>query len=443
MSMVKEAALSRADVERLAAAEPEWLRTRRLTAWDLYESTPLPGPKDEAWRRTDLKSLDLDSVKLPRSHGGVKDPATLPEFLRRVVSAGKAPGSVLLQWDGSTIYSRLAPALAARGVIFTDIQTAAREHGDLLQKYLLTDCVKPGESKFTALHAAVLSGGVFLYVPRGVTITEPLEFALWAEQPGTGVFNHTLVVAEEGASITLVERWGSANPNGEPPLHSGIVEVFAGPGAQVRFGGVQNWAGNLNSFTVRRALVERDARVDWTLGEFGGALTRAEVTSQVTGQGADSNVFLVFFGSGEQHLDVQTGMVHKSGAGHSTSDIQARGVLTDNARAVYRGLGEIQPGAKACKTFQREQTLVLSENARADAIPSLIIDEFDVEQAGHAATTGQVDREQLFYLMSRGIPRKEALKLIVTGFFAPLIDRLPVESLKADLQELIERRMEA
>ncbi len=441
MNTVKETAISLADVERLAATDPDWLRSLRFKAWTLYEATPLPGPKDEAWRHTDLTSVDLAAIQAVQPHAAVSNPASLPGPLQHVALGDQAPASVLLQWDGSTVYSRLDPALATQGVILTDIQTAAREHADLIRPYLLTDCVQAGESKFTALHAALLSGGLFLYVPRNVVIEAPVEFAIHVEQSGAGIFNHTLVVAEAGAAVTLVER--SSSMAGVKGLHSGIVEVFAQPGAQVRFGSVQNWEGGIRSFTVRRALVERDARVDWTLGEFGGRLTRAELTSRMKGQGADSNAFVVYFGSGEQHLDVSTGMVHEPGADHSTSDVRAHGVLNGKARSVYRGLGQIRAGARACRTFQRQQTLLLSDEARSDSIPGLLIDEYDVEQAGHAATTGQVDREHLFYLMSRGIPEREALRLIVTGFFAPLMERIPVPALRAELAELIEHRLQS
>jgi len=439
MNTVKEGTLTRAAVERLAAGEPEWLQSLRIAAWERYESTSLPDPKDEAWRRTDLSRLDLDTLRPTEPRSVVADPAALPETLRLVVTGDKPPATVSLQWDGSLVYRRMDPGLAAQGVVFTDLQTAAREHGDLLKKYLFT-AVRADESKFTALHAALLSGGVFLYVPKGVVVEEPIEFALYGEQPGAGLFNHTLVVAETGAAVTLVERWSSAAA-GERGLQSGVVEIIARPGSQVRFGSIQNFATSLDSFTVRRAVVERDARVDWTLGEFGGSLTRAELTSLVSGPGADSNIFMVFFGDGRQHLDVSAGMVHKAGADHSTSDIQVRGVLNGKARSVYRGLGQIEAGARACKTFQRQQTLVLSEGARSDAIPGLIIDEYDVEQAGHAATVGQVDREQLFYLMSRGISKQEALKLIVDGFFQPVLQRIPVESLRAELPGLVQRKM--
>lgn len=452
MSMVNETAapaLSRATIERLAQGEPGWLRTRRLAAWELYESMALPDPKDEAWRRTDLSRLNLEAVRPADPRLVVSDPSQLPEALRGVVAGDKVSASVILQWDGSAVYQRRSLELAQQGVIFTDIQTAAREHGELLRKYLLAEVVKAGESKFTALHTALMSGGVFLYVPRGVVIEEPLEFALYADQPGAGIFNHTLVVTEPGAAVTLVERWVSAdtaaaNTVAAAPragFHSGIVEIIAKDGSQVRFGSLQNWATSLDSFTVRRAVVEADAKVDWTLGEFGGGLTRAELNSEIVGQGADSNIFMVFFGNGHQRLDVTAGMVHRAGAHHSTSDIQSRGVLSGKARSVYRGLGQIQSGARACKTFQRQQSLVLSEGARSDVIPSLLINEHDVEQAGHAATVGQVDREHLFYLMSRGIPRDQALRLIVDGFFQPILERIPVESLRTELPRLIKRKM--
>lgn len=435
-------------VEEIARlnGEPAWLLDRRLAAWEAFGQMDLPSQKEEAWRRTNLTGLDLAGFvpyhpETPATDGLER----LPAALRRVregwgLEGAEAPAGLaeaaMLQHNSSVVARRESPRLASRGVIFADLHEAARRYPDLLARHLLVDGAEMTH-KLTALHGVLMSGGAFLYVPAGVKVTEPLEAVSFYDAPRFGAFNHTLVVAEAGAEVTLVERFLSPEA-AEQALHSGMVEVWAGEGARVTYVGLQRWGSRVFSFSARRAHVAAGARVDWVTGEFGGALTRVDQECRLEGHGAGSDSITVYFGGGRQHMDIGVGMVHQ--APGTRSEILARGAVGGQARAVYRGLGHIMRGARQAVTSQRNQSIMLSEASRSDAIPSLLIDEDEV-QAGHAVAAGRVDAEQIFYLQSRGIPEAEAQRMIVTGFFQPLVDRVPLGTVRQELLSLIEEKM--
>lgn len=416
-----------------------WLKTKREEAFKAYESLDWPDTKEnEDWRRTDLSRLDVTKIKPFVPAATVTDYASLPAAVKSHLGE-EAPDNVLVQLDSSNVFGHLADDLKQQGVIFTDLATAAREHPELVEKYLGT-AVKTDENRFTAMSLAFLAGGVFLYIPKNVEVKVPLQALIQADGQSVGVFNRTLIVADTNSSVTFIERYSSGEQD-QPALHSGAVEVIALDGARVRFASLQEWGGHFQTFVVRRAHIGRDATVDWISGEFGASLTRADMYSHHVGQGANSKIYSVYVGSGREQMDVAAGQVHQ--ASYSAGDILARTVLTDRAKAVYRGLGQIDDEAKQCETFQRSQALVLSDKARADAIPGLIIEETDVASGGHAATIGQVDKEQLFYLMARGLSRTAATLLMVDGFLAPLLEQLPLESVRDEIVTLVHRKIGA
>ncbi len=418
--------------------EPEWLRRRRLDAWRTFLETPPPGPRDEAWRRTPLAGVRLAGfIAFAEPAAGAPPRGDGPEPGPAAATAGEA--GLLVQRDSVVTERRLDPALAAAGVVFTDLGTAARQHPDLFQRHFMSELVPPGETCFTALHAALWSGGCFLHVPAGVEVALPLRYDLTAGTADLGVFDHVLVVAGAGSRVTLVQSLSSAAP-ASPALHCGIVEVVAGDGAEVRFCSLQRWSAATDSFAVRRALVGRGARVEWVAGEFGGRLARSEVQSLLYGDGGRSRATVAYFASGTQHLDVGAGAVHV--APGTESEIIARGALAGRSRAVYRGLGHILRGARGARMEQRQRALLLSPQARGDSIPSLLIEENDV-QAGHAAAAGPLDDDQLFYLMSRGLPVAQARRLLVRGFFQPLVAGLDLPALRPLLDRELEARLAA
>lgn len=436
MSVLQAKAIDESAVRAVSArtSEPEWALRQRLDALQKYNSMSLPAANEEAWRRTNLSAVDLDSVVPFVDAPG--DSAQLAE-----VHVSPNAAAVIVQHNGHTVLREVDPALAAMGVICTDLQTAMRDHADLVRRHLY-QTVAVDENKFTALHAALLQGGLFLYLPRGAAVDRPIRLLVSYDAPGLGGFTHTLIVAEANSAVTVLEQYTSspASPGTAAALHAGAVEIVAGPGSRVRHATLQTWSAQQQSFTVRRARVERDAGVDWVAGELGGDLVRVEQRSELVASGAGSRSVAAFFASGEQHLDIGAAAVHQ--APHTASDILVRGVLSGRARSIFRGLGHIIKGARGAEMSQSARTLLLDDTARADAIPSLLIDDNDVK-AGHAATTGPIDPAQLFYLQSRGIPRQEAVRMIVSGFFAPLLEQIAVPGLRDELQHLILQKMGA
>lgn len=376
--------------------EPRFLEERRKAAQGLTSSLQLPAKTDEAWRRTSVEGLEVGQYK----------PAPA-----RVTLKGNVP----------------------EGVIFTDILTAAAQHADLVGRYLGT--LFPMEQNLlTASQAAHLNGGALLFVPRGVVVEEPLQVVYEAED-GEAQYLHTLVIVEDNAEVTLLERYEGTGDY----LHVGVVEAFTHQGARLRYGYLQNHSQDAWAFTFRRGKTGRDSTLDWAGGEFGGALVRSEIVGDIRGEGSESKLKVVFGATGMQHHDLVASQVHTGSNSHS--DILGRGVLSGKAHTVFRGNGQIDHAAKNCSTYQRQQALVLSDKARADSIPALIINEYEVAGAGHAATVGQLDEEQLFYLMARGLSRKEATKMLVLAFLGPVLEQIPVEELREEMTSLMAEKV--
>lgn len=380
----------------VTAAEPTFLEGRRQRALALTQTLSLPARTDEAWRRTSLEGLDVAAYK------------PVPA---RVELKGNVP----------------------EGVIFTDILTAAATHPELVSRYLGT-LVPMDQNLLTASQAAHLTGGAFLFVPKNVTVSEPLQ-VIYRAAEGEAQYLHTVVVAEEGAAVTILERYEGEGDY----LHVGVVEVFPLQGANVRFGYLQNQSEDAWSFLFRRGLTGQDATLDWVGGEFGGAVVRSELTTEVAGNGSESTIKVVYGAAGNQHIDMVASEVHTGLNGRS--NILGRGVLTEKAHTVFRGYGGIRYGARSSSTYQRQQALMLSAKARADSIPALIIDENDVAGAGHAATVGKLDEEQLFYLMARGLSRREAVNLLVMAFLTPVLNEIPVEELRTEMTHLMQEKV--
>lgn len=372
--------------------EPRFLEERRKAALALTGTLSLPAKTDEAWRRTSLEGLEVNQYRPTPARATLK---------------GNVPA----------------------GVIFTDLLTAAAEHADLVERYMGT-LFNMNQNLLTAAQAAHLNGGVLLYVPRGVVVEEPLQ-VVYEAADGEAQYLHTLIIAEDNAEVTLLERYEGTGDY----LHVGVVEAFPQQGARVRYGYLQNHSQDAWAFTFRRGLTGRDANLDWAGGEFGGSLVRSEIVNSMAGEGSESKIKVVFGATDRQHQDIVAAQVHTGANSHS--DILGRGVLSGRAHTVFRGNGQINYSAKNAATFQRQQALVLSDKARADSIPALIINEHEVAGAGHAATVGQLDEEQLFYLMARGLSRAEAVRMLVLAFLAPVLEQIPVEELRDEMTQLM------
>lgn len=321
------------------------------------------------------------------------------------------------------------------GAVCTDIFAALCTHNDLVRRHLGSQ-VPLAENKLTALHYAYLNSGTFVYVPRNVELKVPVSIRRVIPGGSQGTHTHTLIVAEQGAQVTVVETDADAGEN--EALHTHIVEIAVGAGASVQYTAVQSLSTKSSHFALRRCSLANDANVEWVLGAVGAARSKDTTETLLQGNGCQANSLMLCFSQQTQHLDNEMLMTH-TGL-HTSSDILARGVAGGESRAVYRALTHIARGARTTSAYQRANTLLLTKSARADAIPALTIDEDDV-QAGHAATVGQVDADQLFYLMSRGLSPVNAIRMIVAGFFDPIMQRIPLDDVRNDLQQLIDRKM--
>lgn len=432
MSVEMSTALTEKRITELAQekAEPEWLLDWRLEAFRAFEAASLP-----KWDRTNIDFIRFETIEPYRAPAVSGDVTNLPAELQQVVQAVDKDGALLIQVDSGIAYRQLPKELEEQGVIFTSLEEAAREHPDLVREHL-GQVIPADEDKLLALHAAFASGGAFVYVPKNVQVKEPLQFYVYSETDGLGLFPHLLIVADEGSEVTFFDNYRSGDADSH--IVSQAVEVVAKDNARVTLGTIQGWGDRTVAFHTRRGRIGRDAAVNLTLGELGGQLGRSSNRMFLDGDGSESRALMVFFGDQEQHLDVGLVMTHVGE--YTTSDMLTKGVLKDKARGVYRALTDIEDKARNTTAFQRENTLVLSHEARIDAIPGLEIEETEV-QAGHAATVGQIDEEELFYLMSRGLPEQAATKLVVDGFFDPILQRIPLETARTALQALIDRKM--
>jgi len=397
---------------------------------------PLPSKQDEAWRRTDLRGLKAGEFRLPSQAGeNYSWPAPPAELLRPLVDDAHG-GQIVLTPAGSQV--KLADELQQAGVIFSDLATADRDHPEILEK-VLGRVVRPEEGKFAALAAALSQFGVLVYVPRGVQVKTPLHSVLWGPGVGFGYFSsHLLVWLEDGASLTYVHEAASPTEVEGQAMHAGIVEIHVGAGANLRFVELQSWGEHVWNFSHERARIERDGNLDWILGALGSHLTKNFSDVDLNGQGAAGRMSGLYFTDGVQHLDHDTQQNHL--APHTTSDLLFKGALKDRSRSVWQGMIYVAPGAQKTDGYQANRNLALSRQARADSIPGLEILADDV-RCTHAATIGKIDPDQVFYLKSRGILEEDAKRLIVAGFFDPIMQRIPFEGVRSRFQQAIREKM--
>lgn len=412
------------------------LKEYRENAWKLYEGLPMPTVKDEPWRRTDLRGLEAGTFRLPGSAGA--NPAELPEapdWLLQPLAGAQHGGQVVLLPGGAQV--RLDPQLADKGVIFTDLATAEREYPQLVAK-ILGKVVRPEEGKFAAMAGSLSSTGVFIYVPRSVEIEDPLHSVLWGPGKQMAYFSHILVYLEEGASLTYVHEAASPSESQGQTLHAGIVEIEMGPASNLRFVELQSWGEHVWNFSHERVHVGRDANLDWIFGALGSHLTKNFSELDLVGEGATGRMSGFYFTDGVQHLDHDTQQNHL--APHTTSDMLFKGALKDRSRSIWQGMIYVAPGAQKTDGYQANRNLVLSPKARADSIPGLEILADDI-RCTHGATVGKIDAEQVFYLRSRGIPYSDAERLIVEGFFDPIMQRISFEGVRSRFQQSILEKM--
>ncbi|MCS7059577.1 MAG: Fe-S cluster assembly protein SufD [Anaerolineae bacterium] len=444
--LVKSGELTREFVEAYASAadDPAWMVARRLEALRVFRDTPAPQRSDELWRRVDLSAFKLDQVlatiQLPTGDQALDDDAR--RFLDPFIYAN-APG-VVAHVNGAPVVSHLDEYLHAQGVIFTDLLSASYQHADWLENHLMTECVKLTDAYFAALHGVFMRGGVVLRVPKGVRIEQPLRAATWMSADQRAGFNHTLIVLEEGAQATLIEEFASPShgqpTHGQPAqvFYNGAVEIVLGKDAQLDYVSIQDWGRNVWNFTNERAHLHAGATLHWVAGGLGSRYTKSAIEADLLGEGGTALLSGVFFADGKQQLHYDTQQNHIAPA--CKSDLLYKNALRDEARTVWRGNIRVFPGAQKTDAYQANRNLQLSSKSRADSIPGLEIEADDV-RCTHGSTVGRLEEEPMFYLRSRGIPEVEARRLIVEGFFAPVIERIPLEETRERLLAEIARKI--
>jgi Fe-S cluster assembly protein SufB len=420
--------------------EPQWMLDFRLKALDHFWSRPQP-----TWGSPMLAEVDYDNIhyfvraseKASRTWDDVPDDIKntfdrlgIPEAERKFLAGVGA------QYESEVVYHQVREDLEQQGVIFMDMDSGLREHEDLVREYFAT-IIPANDNKLAALNSAVWSGGSFVYVPPGVKVEMPLQAYFRINTENMGQFERTLIIADEGSYVHYVEGctapvWSSDS------LHSAVVELIAKPGARIRYTTVQNWSQNVFNLVTKRAVAERDATVEWVDCNLGSKLTMKYPSVYLMGERAHGEVLSIAFAGKGQHQDAGAKIIHA--APNTTSNIFAKSISKDGGRSSYRGLLEVAKGAHGSKSTVVCDALLLDEHSRSDTYPTIRIGDND-SNIGHEATVSKVGDEQLFYLMSRGIPEEDAYKMIVNGFIEPIVKELPMEY-AVEMNRLIELQME-
>jgi Fe-S cluster assembly protein SufB len=437
-----EKGLTRQTVEMISdfKSEPKWMRDFRLKAYEHFLARPQP-----TWGSPMLAEVDYDDIRyfvraseraerswddVPEDVKKTFDRLGIPEAERKFLSGVGA------QYESESVYHQVNEQLAEQGVIFMDMDTALREHEELVREYFAT-IIPPNDNKLAALNSAVWSGGSFVYVPPGVHVEMPLQAYFRINTESMGQFERTLIIADEGSYVHYVE--GCTAPTySASSLHSAVVELIAKPGARIRYTTVQNWSTNVFNLVTKRAVAHEDATVEWVDCNLGSKLTMKFPSVYLLGERAHGEILSIAFAGRGQHQDAGGKIIH--GAPNTTSNIFAKSISKDGGRGSYRGLLEVAKGAHGSKSKVVCDALLLDDHSRSDTYPTIRIGEDDVNVA-HEATVSKVGEDQLFYLMSHGIPEEEAGKLIVNGFIEPITKELPMEY-AVEMNRLIELQME-
>ncbi len=432
--------LDREIVEQISEmkGEPAWMRDFRLKSLEIFESKPMP-----KWGGSvDLDFQDIYYYLKPTEKQGhtweevpdeIKetfDKLGIPEAERKFLAGVKA------QFESEVIYGSLKEELGDKGVIFTDTDTAVREHGDLLREYFGT-IIPPADNKFAALNSAVWSGGSFIYIPPGVHIDFPLQAYFRINAERMGQFERTLIIVDEGASVHYVEGCTAPMYSTES-LHSAVVEIVCKAGSRCRYTTIQNWANNIYNLVTKRAMAYRDATMEWVDGNLGSRLTMKYPAVYMMEPGARGEILSIAFAGRGQHQDAGAKLVHC--APHTTGQITSKSISKDGGRSSYRGLVRVEKGAHHAKCNVVCDALILDPKSRSDTYPYIEVAEQDVS-IGHEASVSRIGEEQLFYLTSRGITEAEASAMIVNGFIEPLVRELPMEY-AVEMNRLIQLQME-
>ena len=416
---------------------PSYMEERRHAALEVYEREPVPTWRRSGFWTTTLRHLRLDELE-PRHYEPVGSFEELPGDVVDALNGEELAG-LIVQRGASTIFTQVDPTLADDGVIFTSLERAVEEHPDLVEQWYMKR-LSEDEGKFPAASAAFWTGGAFLYVPKNVQIENPIQVVYVIDEPGTAQYAHTLGVVGAFSECYLREYDVAPDFEGQA-LHAGGFELYCQAGSQVKLAHFQDWgSGEVYDISTKRVEIGRDAHCSWVPIHLGGHLTKQTLDIITAEKGSDMRHNGLYFTEGTEHLDLFTTDLHEQG--NTTGDTVWKGALTGESRASYEGLIHIVEGAQQTNTYLQTHSMLLSPKAKADAIPSLIVKTDDVS-ASHGGTVGEVDEDQVFYMMTRGISRQEAIRILVEGYFEPVIGRLEDEPLEALVRERIAGKIAA
>jgi Fe-S cluster assembly protein SufB len=421
--------------------EPNWLLQKRLQALNHFKNAPLP-----AWGPS-LEKLDLNRIVYyakPDAKTNANRWEDVPEDIRQTFeklgipeAERKSLAGVGSQYESEIVYHKLKEEWEKLGVIFENCDVAVHKYPELFKKYFMTRCVPITDHKFAMLHAAVWSGGTFIYIPPGVKVSVPLQAYFRMNSPGLGQFEHTLIIADKNSEVNYIEGC-SAPRYDKNNLHAGCVEIYVHEGARVRYNSVENWSKNTYNLNTKRSIVEKNGTIEWINGNLGSAVTMLYPCSILMGEGAKSDFLGVAFAGSEQNQDTGTKVIHL--APHTTSTTRSKSISKDGGITTFRGLLKVAKNAHHCKANVECDALMMDPESKSDTIPYMEIKNSTADIA-HEATVGKIGAEQLFYLMSRGLTEEQAMQMVVSGFIEPIVKQLPLEY-AVELNKLIQLEMD-
>jgi Fe-S cluster assembly protein SufD len=418
--------------EARGADLPAWFRDQQRAAWSTFESIPFPNRKDQAWRFSSVDALDLSRF----TRGARLTETERSEIVNRSVALDAVAGRLIFADEQLLRRDPLSETLVKSGVLLMPLERALLEYEDLFRRHFMAQPSTLGAAKFAALHRAWVISGTFVYVPRGVEVELPIEIFHWLHGENAAVFPHILLIADELSKVTVIEHFRSTHRE-HPGFACGVNDLVVGQGAKVNYICAQNWNEKVLSIQMNATTVARDAAGLSLNVHLGGAYSRFESLSRLTGEGARSDLLAVSVTDGTQEFDARTLQDHISP--HTTSDLLYKNALTDRARSTFGGLIRVEPHAHFTDAYQTVRNLLLSDDAEANSMPGLEILADNVK-CSHGATSGQINEDELFYLLARGIPESVAKQLLVAGFLNEVIDRLDHPAITDHLHRLIEAK---
>lgn len=404
-------------------------------AWERFQSIAAPARNDEAWRFSNIKALDLT----PYSGSLPVDDSVREDLIERSVGLAGFAGRMVFANDQLIAREGQFEALKAKGVLWLSLEQAFAEHPDLVAKHFMREGAILGGEKFAALHASQVRAGTLIYVPRGVEVELPIETFHWLHGEGGSCFPHTLIVAEPMSKVTVVDYFESSD-QAAAGFSCGVNDLSVGDGAQVTYVCAQAWSKQTLALQINSTVVGRDASAKALTMNLGGRYVRTESVSHLRGPGGRSDMLAVTIAEDSQEVDQRTFQIHESP--NTSSDLLYKNALDDQARTIFSGLIRVAPGAHKTDAYQKVRNLLLSDEAEANSMPGLEIEADDV-RCTHGATSGQIEEEEVFYLLSRGIRMKDAQRLIVHGFLDEVIERLGDKTLASRLSEMLHEKFDS